>query len=744
MLENLTTILAPSGLPSIYSTPRILVVDDEPLLRNSTQQILSIPSYEIHSAGGGREAVARLSQQHYDLVLLDLFMPDYDGHQVMQFILQSDIDTSVIVVSGDTSIDAAISSLRSGAYDFLRKPYEPEELLKRVQNVLQKRRLEQQNEQIANQLQHSETWYRYIVNNSPDLIYTLDNQGRFTFLNDRAESLLGFSKEELLGQHYSNVIHPEDLDRVSYVFDERRTSERASRNVELRLKCKDCDRGPRLYQAQFLDMELSSMGIYEGTDPIFLGKYIGTYGVLKDVSERKKAEETIHYQAYHDLLTGLPNRILFKDRLNLAIAQTRRNSQMLAVMFLDLDRFKVVNDTLGHVVGDELLLNVASRLRGCLREGDTLARLGGDEFTLLLPQINQREDAVKIAHKILTALEQPFHIDDHELFASVSIGIARFPNDGETIDSLIKHADIAMYHAKASGRNNYQFYSQAMNVSFSGRLSLESSMRKALERNEFVVHYQPQVNIESNKIVGMEALIRWQHPTRGLLPPSEFIPLAEETGLVVSIGEWVLRTACADVRAWQDAGLPRVRLAINFSAQQVEQPQFTETILNILEETGLDSGVLEVEITESVIMKDVENTISKLIKLSGFGVKIAIDDFGTGYSSLSYLKKFPIHTIKIDQSFVRDISKDPSGTSIVTAIIAMAKGLKLNLVAEGVETERQLAFLRGLECNEMQGFLFSWPLTVEEATKLLAEQTGRTHSAMQANAQLQGGSGAGS
>jgi diguanylate cyclase (GGDEF)-like protein/PAS domain S-box-containing protein len=711
--------------PGFFAGFRILAVEHEPLQLERFKTLLSLHGYQAETACGEPEALKRLGGQRFDLLLLDLSLADGGSQRVLDFIAAGHIETPVIVVGDAALLDEAIDALKGGAYAFLREPLEPEELLSTVKNALDRKLMEREQASTSRQLQQSETWYRYLVNSSPDLIYTLDQEGRFTFVNEKAEALLGCRPEELIGLHYSAIVHDEDVPRVNYVFNERRTGERASRNVELRLKRRDGGTDAPVVESRFLTAELNATGIYEGCEAEFLGRFLGTYGVAKDISERKKAEQTIHYQAYHDLLTGLPNRTLFKDRLTLSIAQARRNSQMLAVMFLDLDRFKMVNDTLGHVVGDELLLHVSSRLRGCLREGDTLARMGGDEFTLLLPQISFREDAVTTAQKILAALQRPFHIGDHELFASVSIGIALFPNDGESIDSLVKNADVAMYHAKARGRSNYQFYSHTLNATFSERLSLENAMRRALERHEFSLFYQPQVNIESGAVTGMEALVRWQHPARGLLPPSEFIPLAEETGLIVPIGDWVLRTACAQMRAWQEMGLPPVRLAVNLSAQQIEQPHFVETLLGVLKETGLAADVLEIEITESVIMKDVENTIVKLVKLSDHGVKIAIDDFGTGYSSLSYLKKLPIHTLKIDQSFVHDISRDPGGTSIVTAIIAMAKGLNLNMVAEGVETQKQLSFLRDLDCDEMQGFLYSWPLTAAEATSVLTSEQSR-------------------
>ncbi|BBP05833.1 hypothetical protein TPL01_07400 [Sulfuriferula plumbiphila] len=719
MLAELKQRIIEGQVHQVFSVPRILVVDDEPLLRDSLRDILLQNGYEASVARNGRDALVQIARQHFDAILLDLFMPDIHGTEVLDFIARRGLDTPVIVVSGDDSVDSVIDALRGGAQDFLRKPYQPDEMLKRVGNVIQRRRLELENRSMLQQMEQSEKWHRFLVNSSPDFIYTLDCEGRFTFVNDRVESLLGYRHEELLGQHYTVVVHDDDFAHAQYVFNERRTGKRASRYVELRLKCKDCTR-PNAPDSRVLVVELNAIGMYEQSDNKFASRYLGTYGVAKDISERKKAQETIYYQAYHDLLTGLPNRVLFKDRLNLAIAQSRHNGEMFAVMCLDMDHFKVVNDTLGHVFGDQLLLAVAARLHGCLREGDTLARMGGDEFSLLLPQIGGIEVVASIADKVSGALGKPFHIDHRELFATVSIGVSLYPNDGETGDSLIKHADIALYHAKTCGRDNCQLFHMGMNVPLSNRLSLENDLRHALERNQLVAYYQPQVDLKRGHIVGFECLIRWQHPVRGLVSPAEFIPLAEETGMIAAIGEWMLNTACHQLKTWKTQGLPPVRLAINISPRQMEQPTFVDHILDTIHQHDLDQGVLEVEITENLIMKDVERTVEKLKQLSASGIKIAIDDFGTGYSSLNYLKKFPIHTIKIDQSFIADIERD-GDTSIVTAIIAMAKGLHLNLIAEGVETENQLAFLRKMGCDEIQGFLLSEPLTAQAATTLLAE-----------------------
>ena len=492
--------------------PRLLLVDDEPRLLTSLHELLQGRGYELVTASTGGEALAHLSRLRFDLVLLDLRLPDIGGHEIMDFINARGIGADVIVMSGEVGIDAAIGALKRGAYDYLRKPYSREELLKTVANALRQRRLESSNAQMANQLENSEKMYRYLVDSSPDIIYTLNHEGRFTFINDRAYQLLGYRREELIGQHYSILVHEEDLERARYVFNERRVDDRASRNVELRLKCHAGTSPERTFNNTLMTISLNAIGMHVPDQEVRKLEFFGTYGVARDITDRKRAEEVISYQAYHDILTDLPNRILFKDRLGLAVIQAKRKQTELAVMFIDLDRFKLVNDTLGHVKGDELLQQVAARLKECLRRGDTLARQGGDEFTIVLPELRDRDDARAVADHFLECLHLPFDLDGHEVHISASIGIAIYPSHGESIDELLRHADIAMYQVKGQGKNGHAFYDPSMQDVSHQKIALEQSLRRALENNELEMYYQPQIDAVSGRIVGAEALMRWNHP----------------------------------------------------------------------------------------------------------------------------------------------------------------------------------------------------------------------------------------
>jgi diguanylate cyclase (GGDEF)-like protein/PAS domain S-box-containing protein len=437
--------------------------------------------------------------------------------------------------------------------------------------------------------------------------------------------------------------------------------------------------------------------------------------------EKYRDQETLATMAYYDVLTGLPNRVLLLDRLRQAVIEAGRHERLVALLFLDLDRFKNINDTLGHEMGDLMLQNVAKRLQECVRPGDTVARPGGDEFIILLADVAHVDDVSRVAQKITDVFSLPFEIGGRELFMTCSIGISLYPFDDCDIETLYRNADAAMYHAKDEGRNNFQFYSAEMNSQSLKRLTLETALRRALERDEFRLYYQPQIDVKTGRIIGAEALIRWQHPELGLVPPLEFIPLAEETGLIVPIGEWVLRTACTQARAWQDAGLVLSRVAVNLSARQFRQPLLLDMITAALRQTGLAPERLEIELTESLVMQNVNRTIEVLQGLKRMGVSVAVDDFGTGYSSLSYLQRLPIDAIKIDRSFIEHIPGNPDDAAIATAIIALAKSLELTVVAEGVETQEQLNFLRHHDCDTAQGYYFARPLPAEEFVRFLRQ-----------------------
>jgi diguanylate cyclase (GGDEF)-like protein/PAS domain S-box-containing protein len=456
------------------------------------------------------------------------------------------------------------------------------------------------------------------------------------------------------------------------------------------------------------------------------GTITGVIGHVRDLTERKRAEQQIEYQAYHDALTGLANRRLFQEHLTLALALAQRKTGLLAVLFLDLDHFKVINDSLGHTIGDALLRVVAMRLKTHVREGDVIARVGGDEFTVVLQDLKKKEDIPAIAQKVLRAIAEPIDVDGHRLYVTASIGIAVYPDDGLDAETLLKNADNAMYRSKSEGRNTYQMSTEEMSRTMNERLTLEGALHQAIERSEFEVYYQPQIDITNMKVVGMEALLRWRHPERGILSPGSFLSVAEERGFIVLIGDWVLRQACAQAKMFRQAGLPEFRVAVNLSPRQFREQTLVESIESALKETGLDPHCLELEITESVAMENVDLTVNQLNRLRKIGISIAIDDFGMGHSSLSYLKKFPIDALKIDRGFVEDLPERVEDAAIVRSVIELAQGLNLRVVAEGVETKQQLDFLRQQNCREVQGFYFGFPVPPHEFQKMISAD-GRSH-----------------
>ncbi len=543
---------------------------------------------------------------------------------------------------------------------------------------------------------------------TPLAVIEWDYRGRVTAWNPAAEAIFGFPSYEALGENLTELVAGEttriEMDAMCRELMESKEGNKSTLG--------NITRGGRTVHCEWYNTPL--------VDPA--GELVGFASLIQDITERLNTERTIHYMAHHDALTGLPNRRLMQDRLNQAIMAARRKQRHVAVLFLDLDRFKLVNDTLGHDTGDFILKDVAKRLLGCVREADTVSREGGDEFVIILPDLDKPEGARIVADKILVELARPVEIGGHDIHVTPSIGISHFPNDATDVHQLLKHADNAMYQAKDAGRNTIRFFTNDLNFLLSKRLEIESKLRKAIENQEFFLRYQPQVEIDTGRISGMEALIRWNDPTKGEVFPKDFIFVAEELGLIVPIGEWVFRTACQQLRQWEKDGLPIVTISINISPRQFMSHRLVHTILEIVRETGANPRNIELEITETMIMRNLEQSIETLTQLRTVGMQVAVDDFGVGYSSLGQLNRLPATSMKIDRSFIMNVVEDNQSSSITEAIIAMAKRLKLRVIAEGVETRAQLEFLRLNHCEAFQGYLFSKPVTALEATAMLRAQ----------------------
>jgi diguanylate cyclase (GGDEF)-like protein/PAS domain S-box-containing protein len=549
------------------------------------------------------------------------------------------------------------------------------------------------------EIQEREERFRALVQNSFDIITIHDSEGQTIYESPAASRILGYPPGSLIGKTPFQAVHPGDVDRARDAFQTLATG---SNPVFIELRYRRAD-------GSWIWLETVGNNLLE---------HPGVEGVVltsRDVTERKHAEERAQYLANYDILTGLPNRTLMYDRVSQAVAYAKRSRERIALLHVDVDRFKMINDSLGHDVGDEILKAAAERIKRCTGESDTVARVGGDEFTILMPDAGGLGDVTACAAKILSQMSQPFPSEREDVFVSASIGVSLFPDDSRSADSLTKHADAAMHSAKTLGRNNYQFFTQALNEEVQHRMVLETGLRLALKRDEMRLVYQPKVDLVTREIIGAEALLRWHHPKHGLIPPAQFIPVAEESGLVGQIGEWVLRDACRQISHWQHMGLSP-QIAVNVSARQFQQYDVAKLVSEVIEEAQISPESLEIELTESAVMQDAEASIVTVEKLSKLGVRVSIDDFGTGYSSLSYLKRLPLDMLKIDRSFVRDISSDPNDAAIVRAIITLARNLGMEVVAEGVEDEEQLAFLNAYGCQYAQGFLFGQPMTAEELT----------------------------
>src|SRR6266851_5786083 len=664
---------------------RLLIIEDSEddaillrrlLLRSGYQ----VESERVDSARGLTQALGK----KWDIVISDHSMPHFSGLEALKMVRKVNPEIPFIFVSGTMGEETATEAMRVGAQDYLLKTN-----LKRLVPAVQRELQQAENRSRLNEAGQSD---QIILNSIGDAVLCTDIDGNLTYLNLAAEKMTGWSCEEGAGRPIADIFRVADATG----------HEAAAKPMQMAVGHDQHVRLPS--SGNLIRRDGREIPIETVVSPLHdsRGQVTGAVTVVRDVTLARAMALQLAHSALHDVLTGLPNRMLLNDRVNQAIALASRHRRKFAVLFLDLDGFKHINDSLGHPIGDKLLQSIAKRLVKCVRATDTVSRQGGDEFVVLLSEMAQSEDAAITARRLLQAVAEAHSIDQHDLHVTASIGVSVYPDDGLDAETLIKNADTAMYQSKENGRQSYQFFKPAMNVRAVERQSIEENLRRALERNEFALHYQPKIDLRTGEITGAEALLRWTHPTRGPVSPAKFIPVAEDSGLILAIDKWVLREACTQARAWLDAGLPLVTMAVNVSAMEFRNEKFLEGIFAILEDTGLDPRFLELELTESVLMKRPASTESILKTLRARGVQLAVDDFGTGYSSLSYLRKFSMDALKIDQSFVRQITTAPDETSIVTAMISMGRSLNLRVVAEGVETQKELAFLQACQCDEAQ------------------------------------------
>jgi len=698
----------------IMGTCSVLVIDDDPTVRLLTRAILEQSGYSITECPDGTAALTLLQQIRPDVLLLDVMLPGKDGFAVCQEIRAhpQGENVPIIMMTGLDDLDSIHKAYRLGATDFITKPINWQLLAYRVQYIIRSSKAFEAlrtSEARLNQAQQLASMGSWEWNPQLDRVE----------MSDSCKSVLMISSETEVWDVHSFITsgHSREHRLLRKGFDALILGEPLSI---------DCQMATEEGDKRFIHLEAAARCDLDN-------RHIFVTGTVQDISERKRGEEKISYLAFHDSLTDLPNRILFKEHLGRALTMARIHQRLLAILFIDLDRFKGINDSLGHDIGDLLLQQVAHRLKRRIRPYDVLsriaegqkapliARLGGDEFTIMLEGIESPDNAAQVARRVIETLEAPFDLNGSEAYISCSIGISIYPHDGADIDSLVKNADVAMYSAKELGRSTFQFYTQEMNSASLHRLTLETQLRKAFEKNEFSVVYQPQVDCITNQIVGLEALVRWYNPELGWISPADFIPAAEDIGLIVSLDRWVIATVCRQLETWQNEQVPTVRVAFNLSANHFLKSNLDETVRIIRQRNEASHSPLELEITESVLMGHTDEVIGALKLLESTGIRISIDDFGTGFSSLSYLTTFPFHTLKIDKSFITKVTESAESASIVKAIIALAHSLHKDVVAEGVETIEQLAFLKNFGCAVIQGYLFSHPLPAHEIYQLLME-----------------------
>ena len=690
---------------------RVLVADDEPTTRLLMSAALKKSGFEVCLAVDGNDALRQFLDDPCDIVMLDVEMPGLDGYQVCAALRKEAGDElPIIMVTAMDDTDSIERAYEYGATDFIAKPINWTLISHRVKYLMRAY-------QASQDLREANDRNAAVLNAIPDLLFELDIDGRYIDYHSPHTDLLATPAESLVGRTVHEVLPPEAAEVcLSALREAHEKGSSTGHQFELQLP----------HGTFWFELSIATKFTDSEQKPHFIV-------LSRDITDRKLAEQKISQLAYFDSLTRLPNRQSFMDRLDREVRLAQRETRQLAVLFMDLDGFKAINDTMGHNTGDLILQWAADRLQKSIRPNDMvsrakddkteveLARLGGDEFTALIPNITRPEEALLVAHRIRELMRRPFMLDGREVVLTASIGIALYPGDGEDAASLLKHADTAMYHAKDKGRDNCQFYCSSLTQRAQQRLNLESNLRQALTREEFSLVYQPQLDLVSGRIQSIEALIRWNHPEQGTISPMDFIPLAEENGLIVPIGEWVLRTACTDAARWQAAG-KGLRVAVNLSPMQFKDPNLVKTVFEILGQTGLAPELLELEVTEGAVMEDSGATLITLEALSVGGVQIALDDFGTGYSSMNYLKRMPLNNLKVDQSFVQGLPHDRENHAIVRAILSLAKNLGFSVTAEGVETLEQAEALKSLSCNTLQGFYFSRPVPAADIVDLLSRE----------------------
>jgi diguanylate cyclase (GGDEF)-like protein/PAS domain S-box-containing protein len=684
--------------------PKILVVDDAQKNLVAMQQILKALPIAPFFCKSGNEALALTLEHTFALILLDVMMPEMNGFEVAELLRLNELTKRIpiiFVTALGKEETHAFRGYEAGAVDYLLKPINPQILVSKVKVFIAL-------DGYQRELEAREERYRLLVERAPDIIYTFSNKRGGIYFSSRVEAILGYSPQYLCENpwSWSESIHPDDITKVQYALQSFRLEG-------------DFDLEYRIKNTREEWVWLHDRLISQRTED----EEIIVEGIATDITERKQSQETMEYLAKHDQLTGLANRGMYHDFQSKALSRARRYDRKMAVILLDLDHFKDVNDRLGHDVGDMLLKSVGERLKACIRSADLVARLGGDEFAIILDEITRVEDAATIARKILDSLALPHQLTGLELIISSSIGIAVYTGGAQTLDELNKHADIAMYGAKKAGRNTFQFFSPELHASVIERARLECDLREAIASDDFFVHYQPQVDISTGEIIGVEALLRWQHAKLGMISPSRFIPLAEESRIIASLGEWILQNVCRETELLRLSASKKLlfSISVNVSSLQLQQERFAETVKSILKTKAFPAHQLVIELTESTIMDNPEISTPVLTEIRELGVKIAIDDFGAGYSSLSYLKHLPIDALNIDISFIRDIGKDKNNDAIIKTIISLGNNLGLRVMAEGVETTAQAEFLRNNNCTLMQGYLFGDPMDHTEVCRLIRD-----------------------